>query len=74
MKLDTSLENTIQINGGRIPRGVVNFGMQKMALSMWIKCKMKLSRRVRTIENGAPILIDLRITAFRQSRMRRASR
>ena len=44
MKLDTSLENTIQIDGGHVPRGIVNFGTQKIALSMWIKCKMKLSR------------------------------
>ena len=59
MKLDTSLENTIQINGGRIPRGVVNFGMQRMALSMWIKCKIKLSRQAPApLKTARQFLID----------------
>lgn len=59
MKLDTSLENTIQIDGGHVPRGVVNFGVQKMALSMWIKCKMKLSRHAPApLKTARQFLID----------------
>jgi hypothetical protein len=59
MKLDTSLENTIQIDGGHVPRGVVNFGVQKMALSMWIECKMKLSRHAPApLKTARQFLID----------------
>ena len=59
MKLDTSLKNTIQIDGGHVPRGVVNFGVQKMALSMWVKCKMKLSRHAPApLKTARQFLID----------------
>ena len=59
MRLDTSLENTIQIDGGHVPRGIVNFGTQKMALSMWIKCKMKLTRGAPApVRTARQFLID----------------
>lgn len=59
MKLDTSLENTIQIDGGHVPRGIVNFGVQKMALHMWIKCNMKLSRHAPApLKTAKQFLID----------------
>jgi len=58
-KLDTSLENTIQVNDGHVPRGVVNFGVQKMALSMWVTCKMKLTRHAPApVKTARQFLID----------------
>ena len=59
MTLSTSLERTIQTEGGAISQGELNLLLQKSALSLWVNSKMKLTARAPApVKTAKQFLID----------------
>ena len=59
MTLSTSLERTIQTEGGAISQGELNLLLQKSALSLWVNSKMKLTARAPApVKTAKKFLID----------------